>query len=884
MVGFPGEPLPMTDLGQRSGGANLRSGPRGNTSERTVVLAAALVLAVLLTAPVLGRAAGGPPYSGRTLADVLGDLQARGLKIIYSSATVRANMVVQSEPTSTDPRTVLDDVLRPHRLRVQEGPGEILTVVMDRSPDDREATGSIRGKVSLSRGAAAIGQTLLTIEGTALSTKVSDDGSFEIGSVPVGIHVLEARLEDFQPQRVEGVRIRRNKPTTVRFSLVPIAVFLNEIFVTPSHFRILEEQPDSRQFLSREEVDRMPHVADDIYRAVKRLPGAAGSDYSAKFNVRGGEEDEVLVILDGIELYEPFHFKDFQNIFSTVDAVAVGGVDFMTAGFPAEYGDRMSGVMNISLVTPTTANATSVSVGTLNARIFSEGMFNDGRGTWLVSGRAWYPDALLNPSEIGNVNILTDYYDLLAKVQIQIGSRSTLSANVLLADDDLGYRTVDETETEDVQAQYRSHHLWFNLGTEWNTSLFSQTVIADIRLKSNRVGRVDDVKEGTLSIDDIRSFSYLGIKQNWTLEIGDRHFLKWGFDISQQEAGYDYTRTTVGSAPPAVLVSAESVVVEVEPKGKNYSAFAADRFRLLEDLVVEVGLRWDKQFYIGEHEFSPRFNLMYGAGPRTTLRLAWGRFHQSQRLNELQVEDGVTEFFPAQLAEHVVVGLDHRLSGTLAFRVEAYRKDLSDLRPRFENLFDPIDFFPEAADDRVLIAPESGRTQGVEVLLKRTGTNRTSWWVSYALASADDEIDGEIVPRSWDQRHAVSAGFNWSLPKGWNINLAGTFHTGWPTTGVTAETVINEDGEEEVVVLPGPRNGERFPSYLRFDMRTSWTKTTRRGEFTLIFEAVNFTNRKNVCCVQGFDLIGLDNGTWIVRTEAGYWAPIIPSLEIRWQF
>lgn len=152
--------------------------------------------------------------------------------------------------------------------------------------------------------------------------------------------------------------------------IVPAArqpVFLEEIVVTPSHTRIVAEQPEPRQSLGREEIRQIPHLADDLYRAVKQLPGAAGSDASATLNIRGGNADEVLVVLDGLELYEPFHLKGFLNVFSTIDSGAVGGVDLMTGGFPAEYGDRMSGVMDITTRAPAKPSATSVALGTLHA-------------------------------------------------------------------------------------------------------------------------------------------------------------------------------------------------------------------------------------------------------------------------------------------------------------------------------------------------------------------------------------------------------------------------------------------------------------------------------------------------------------------------------------
>lgn len=663
-------------------------------------------------------------------------------------------------------------------------------------------------------------------------------------------------------------------------------IFLNEIVVTPSYFRIEQLQPDNRVFLSREDVKMLPHVGDDIYRAVKRLPGTAAGDYSATFNVRGGEQGELLVLLDGFELLEPFHLKDFQNVFSTVDSESVGGLDFLTGGFPAEYGDRMSGVMDISTLVPEGPTLTSITVGTLNTRVASEGRFDEGRGSWLINARAWYPVAIFDLAVGTADEVLVDYYDLLAKVDHEIGSHSILSGNVLASYDDLGFTTEDVEEVETVAARYSSGQMWLNLKTNWTENLFSQTVASYARARRHRVGGYIDLVEGSLDIDDERDLDYAGFKQDWTLQVGDRHYLKWGYDIRRQHALYDYSRIEVildpedDDAPPERL----ETTVDLDLGGSSNSAYIADRFRISDVFVAELGLRWDRQFYIGDHQLSPRVNLMVMLSPKSTVRLAWGRFYQSQRLNELQVEDGVTEFYPAQLANHFLASFEHLFESGYSLRLEAYEKRLSDLRPRYENIFNPLELFPEAAVDRVLIAPDAGRSRGIEALVRSDSTKSLTWWAGYALAWSEDEIEGDMVPRSWDQRHAVNLGFSWQLPKGWALNLAGTYHSGWPTTPVTAEWVIDDDGEEIPEFVVGSRNTARYPEYHRLDVRASKSFTLSRGELRLILEVLNLTNRENVCCTDDFHAIVNEDGTLTAVPEERYWAPIVPSIAVTWSF
>jgi outer membrane receptor protein involved in Fe transport len=335
-----------------------------------------------------------------------------------------------------------------------------------------------------------------------------------------------------------------------------------------------------------------------------------------------------------------------------------------------------------------------------------------------------------------------------------------------------------------------------------------------------------------------------------------------------------------GGDPPEI----DDIEVDLDPEGESYGLYLADRFQPAAPLIVELGLRWDKQFWIDDQQLSPRVNVMYSVGHNTTLRAAFGRFYQSERLNELQVEDGVDEFAPAQLAEHWLFSVEHRFADGIGLRAEAYHKDLSDLRPRYENLFNPLELFPENREDRVLVAPESGRAQGFEILLKSAVARPVSWWVSYALARAEDRIDGDWQPRSWDQRHAATFGLNLELPAGWNLSLAGAYHTGFPTTGVTAELVEGDEGELEAEPVLGPRNGARFPSYRRLDLRASKRLAISNGELTLVFEVINLLNHDNPCCVDDFVFEVEEDGSVTVIREESSWAPIIPSLGVRWRF
>ncbi len=351
--------------------------------------------------------------------------------------------------------------------------------------------------------------------------------------------------------------------------------------------------------------------------------------------------------------------------------------------------------------------------------------------------------------------------------------------------------------------------------------------------------------------------------------------------MRRERATYDYQRS---ETDPDAAAEPTTTRVDIEPDGTSYGAYLADRFRLLPEvpeLVVELGLRWDRQSYVGARQLSPRLNLRYDVSPRTTLRAAWGRFTQPQRLNEVQVEDGVSELYPAQLAEHSLLGLEHRFDVGFAVRFEVYNKHLSELQPRFENLFDPLALFPEAAADRVEIAPDGGRARGLEVLVQTTRAGAVEWWASYVLSTVEDRDDGRWVPRSWDQRHALAAGLAWRLGS-YDLGLAASWHTGWPITEVVPAPA--DDGSAASDLVLGARNGDRLPSYLRLDARASRSFATDHGEVALYFDVVNLSNRENACCRQDFAVVTGADGQPELSFDESHWVPIVPSFGVSWTF
>lgn len=672
------------------------------------------------------------------------------------------------------------------------------------------------------------------------------------------------------------VRDERPRPrSTVAEAPPEMPVTLAEIVVTPSRFTILREEVESRQFLSREDVRRVPHLSDDLYRAIGRIPGTTSADVSARFNLRGGEEDEVLVLVDGAEIYDPFHIRDLYRAFSSIDAEAVGSVDVLSGGYPAEYGGRMSGVVNIDTLAATETKH-ELGISLLNTRLLSQGTFADQRGAWLFSLRRGYlREVLALIDDAADIN--PRYHDLLGKMQWTLGERTVVSAHAMAARDRL---TLQDGPGTSARAHYDDRYLWINLRRSWTDALFSRSVLSWGSMTRDREGAFDsDVDQQRGELKDHHQSAFVTLKNDATLQLSPRQLLKFGATAKRVRARFDVEGSSVipsaifelGAPPREVRRS-----VHMRPSGTQIEAYLADRVRIRDSVVVEAGLRAGSESYTpdGVH-VSPRLNVAWTLSAHTSMRAAWGLFHQPQAIHELQVEDGVTEYQPAQRSEHRVVGIERSFPSGFAARLELYDKTLTRLRPRYVNLYDRLLLFPELRADRIRIAPESGHARGAELLVQSNASQPLSGWVSYTLARVTDRVGGRDVPRDWDQQHAVTFSVNYQRGPQWNFNLAGTWHSGWPTTPVLARM----EGTRLLTEL-GPRASTRLPDYQRLDFRASRTA----GAYSFFLEVFNVLGHENVTRVETFefrqDLTGAVTALPVTESVIG----ILPSFGVTWRF
>ena len=694
---------------------------------------------------------------------------------------------------------------------------------------------------------------------------------------------LEAIAQVLAPAGLALERINDRTFAIVRVSRAPAAHApaaaageqaartLDEVVVTSSRYALASDVPDIHTFLTQDDLDALPRFAEDALKAVHRLPGAASNGLAGLAHIRGGEAAETLVQLDGLPLYEPFHLRLLQSPASVLDERIIAGLEAYAGGYTAEYGDRMSGIIDARSLRPEADAHYELGLSLMHANALASHRFASGRGQWLASFRRSNLDEIADAmhSDLGEPT----YVDAFARVDYAWSPTTRGSLHLLVARDSAEVNNSAATEYSD--AEYSNSYAWATLEHDWSPRLTTSGLVSYTDVAAERVATVDEPGARGIA-DDERDYDVIGLRLD-ARYTAERWMHRAGLDVRTLSANYDYT-SAVTYAPGYPFPGATSVsrALAPSPSGAHVALYYTLRTQFTSSLTGEFGLRWDEQTYgvDADDQLGPRVNLAWRLDDRTRLLASWGRYQQFQGIEELQVEDGVDEFQRSQYADHTIVGLERDLGNAVVLRVEAYRKAYGRPRTRYENLYDPLSLAPELRWDRVAISPDSARAEGLELLLTHRQAGPWNGWLSYAWSRAADRLDGDAVRRSWDQTHTVNAGVGWAQGP-WRASLVAQYHTGWPVTPVRV------DGAGDIVV--GRRNDGRYADFGSLDARVSREWSLPRGTLGAHLEITNALDRRNPCCTD-FEAGVDENGAVTLRRDLRHWLPLVPSVGVLWKF
>jgi outer membrane receptor for ferrienterochelin and colicin len=834
--------------------------------------------------------------------------QESGITISYNNKLSDMTIPVSGNFKNKTISNILTNLLRDKTLDFKQIADQIVIFEKkDAGSDKSENNSSIEGLIIDEKTKDPLPYVNVVIVGTNIGTMSDLNGRYKIEKLPAGKYNLMFLSIGYEQKEIENIVLTSDQNYDVGISYLAVAfITLNEVVVSPGSYSVMEKTK-SVISLSNENVKNMAY-ADDITRSVSRLPGISASDYSSKFAIRGGEANEVLISLDGMELYEPFHQRDFSGgLFNIVDIDVVRGVDLMTGGYSSEYGNRLSGVFNMKSKTiNNNERHTKIGLSVMNAQLYTDGKFANNKGSYIISGRRGLLD--LSLKALGNNEWFPKFYDGFAKVEYKLNNKHTMSFHFLNSGDKALINNAPEGDAiEEFNSEFNSIYAWASLKSSYSDKLFSRSMLYTGNINHLRTGELakyEPTDKGTFEISDRRDYSFIGIKQDWNWETFKKLHLKFGFEIKELRSDYQYEDSIhelrVNQNEELYFFN-RNLSFSSKPQGEQFGSYVNTRFKIYPRLIAETGLRFDYTSYTGDKNWSPRASLLYILSNRTSIRGGWGYYYQSQFINNIDLLSDAGDFNSAALAKHYVLGLEHNFMNGINLRLEGYYKDYSNVSPFWTNLRDHLESYPEARNDLVKIELNGITSKGVELFLKYDEGKKISWWFSYALAQAVDDIksidyNGMLLkrtgktPRLNDQRHTIYADINYKPSKTWHISTSWQYYVGWPRTDYTYRYTFLPDGEYHFYAVHSEYNSTLYPAYHRMDIKVNKSFSLKYGSINAYLLIVNVYNRENL---KKFDLdsqnnneeYSLDaNGNYVKFIDNKYWLGLVPVFGLSWEF
>ena len=722
--------------------------------------------------------------------------------------------------------------------------------------------------------------------GTVTNTYGYYSLSLEPGTYDFTVKVLGYQDEAFTVDLTEDVKKNVSMTSGVQLKAVTIKAKDKD--------ENIEETQMGRIALPIDQIKKIPALLGetDVLKAIQLLPGVSSTgEGSSGFNVRGGSLDQNLVLLDEAVVYNSGHLFGFFSVFN---ADAIKNTNLYKGGMPAEYGGRLSSVLDVQMRDGNNQyTEVQGGIGIISSRLTVEGPIKKDKASFIVSGRRTYLfdiiSGALKNTDFAGTNYF--FYDFNTKLNYKISDKDRLYLS--------GYfgRDVLDFNIKDRDLNFKLPYGNATATLRWN-HVFSD------RLFSN-----------TSLIYNDYNFKFTGAQDDFTFTLasGIRDYnLKYDLDyfFSNKHtitAGVNYTYHKI---TPNILEAADSTTnfeSPLEPAyAHEYALYLGDEYKVNERLSIQGGLRFSGFTQLGPYD-SPLNGQRYEKGdvvktytglePRVTARYLLNKkmsvkasFNQNYQYLHLvsnstsslpaDIWVGSTQIVRPQFGTQYALGLFRNDNEKgLEFSVEGYYRDMLDQ-------LDYNDSYVDNASEPVELSfvNGEGRAYGVEFLLRKN-TGRLTGWLGYTYAKTERWFDGieqgRKYPTIFDRRHDISIVSNYKLSKKIELNGVFVFGSGRPYTPISGVYVI----DNKIRFNYAPRNSTRLEAYHRIDLAVNYTpKPDQNKKFSSswTFAVYNIYNRKNTLFLStDINTLGDAGGTEISASKFSIF-PIIPS--VTWNF
>jgi len=710
-----------------------------------------------------------------------------------------------------------------------------------------------------------------------IGTSADVNGYYILTNLKSGNYTLRVMMIGYETKEIKTDITDVNK--RIDIELNPTQINLDEITVSAERMRFENRVDVSRVNLTNQEIRRAPaFIEADVFRTLQLLPSVSSSnDFNAALIVRGGSPDENLILLDGAEVYNPYHIG---GVFSTFNADMISDTEFLAGGFPSQYGGRLSSVLKITAREGNSKNGRlsdsnplkkywdyskiGGDISLLSSKFLAEGALYN--GSWMISGRRTYFDQFVNLYyKFKNEESPFNYYfwDTHIKLKSSPNKYNQLIYSQFSGKDDL-YLSLGGGDFPGINFSWDWRNstkslIWkyipnSNYFIENNLSRTDYIFNVDFAVDFNPDTTNDnneDISENDvdLSLDINNIVTDLSFDQTLNIFFSDNLTMKTGWEY--KILYMDYFESFAGT---------ERVNLNSEPS--ITSMFLTTTWQPFSKLHLNTGLRFSKFSQYNKNLFNPRIGLKFNPISDLALKVSWGKYSQflytiNQEDELLRIVDfwqPIPEGSEPQQSEHLIVGSEYWISEGNIFSLELYTKtygNIYDLNPKVEG----------SDIEHTIALSGIGKSYGLEILY-RLKKDKISGWISYAFAKIEREVDlnsdgviweeKEIYPAKYDKPHTFNSVISYQFSEKNEFGISTIFSSGQTYTPVIGK--VHQAGQYGSLENPyryfgnryGARNSGRYPAYFRIDVSYARKSTLWGLNGKWKFQIINLTNHYNV--------------------------------------
>ena len=725
---------------------------------------------------------------------------------------------------------------------------------------------TVKGVLFDESNGEAIPYANVVLDGTTHGCATDINGFFLINKVSEGKYTLKVRYMGYE-EYAEEVTLVKNKTITKTIHLKPQAQLLKTVEITDSKKEERQMQTQvSVQKITSTQIQQMPSIGGtaDLAQYMQVLPGVSSTgDQGGQLYIRGGSMIQNLCLLDGMIVYNPFHSIGLYSIFET-DVIL--NANIYTGGFGAEYGGRMSSVMDITTRDGNKRHHSGkVGINTFGANLILEGPLKRESGdskstiTYLVTAKNSF---LSKSSDIFysyvDGGLPFDFVDLYGKLSFNSGAVSKINF--------FGFRFDDKV----TQYQSIADYHWQNYGAGTNFMLVTgASAILDGSVAYSKYNITLDDGGSDKKFSEIGGFN---ATMQFTNFFGANK-LKYGISIEGYTTDYQFTN------------SYGKLISQHEPS-TNLSVFATYKLHVGKWLI-DPGVRFMFYATLSEPSFEPRLAAKYNITPDLRFKFAGGLY--SQIFLDARSDNDIVNLFNGfltgsadlnkpdqflgesrncvQKAKHAVVGVEYDLTEHVTLNAEFYYKHFDQILNANRNkMYDDRDldysltsspyYKPDYLRKDYII--EEGMATGID-FSARVDLERLYVWATYSLGYVERTDEVQTYNPHYDRRHTVNLLATYALGewREWEISGRWSFGSGFPFTqtqgvyqqllfpGSITSDYTQENGEYSLYY--GELYKGRLPTYHRLDLgvKRKFSLGTR-SILELSLSATNIYSRKNI--------------------------------------